>query len=49
LRGLVKKLYSKKNLHDPWTVRTVPFSSDKSTTVEKSGDAGFYKVEITVE
>ena len=49
VRGLVKKLYSKKSLQDPWTVKTVPFNSEKATTVEKSGETGFYKVEIAVE
>ena len=49
VQGLVKKLYSKKSLLDPWTVKTVPFNSEKTTTVEKQGEAGFYKVEITVE
>ena len=46
VQGLVKKLYSKKNLLDPWTVKTVPFNSEKTTTVEKQGEAGFYKVSI---
>ena len=46
VKGLVKKLYSKKNLLDPWAVKTVPFNSEKTTTVEKQGEAGFYKVSI---
>jgi hypothetical protein len=49
VQGLVKKLYSKKNLLDPWTVKTVPFNSEKTTTVEKQGEAGFYKVEIEAD
>ena len=50
VQGLVKKLYMRGSLLDPWTVKTLPLNpGEKSATVEKSGEAGFYKVEITLE
>ena len=49
INGLVKRLYKKAQLDDEWEITTIPFSSDKSATIEKDSGYRFYKVEITFE